>query len=236
MRKKKMEETRNRKVLLINGPSGQGKTYSMKNLVNTDGSKIAYINLDGKTNLPFKGKNKIGKFITPSDPLEVNQGIRALEEDPTIEYIIIDTFSFYLDQLEQKHVIHEHDSQGAWGRVYASSAKDLLHFANNVSTKSWVFLSHIQDGETKNFVTPTKSYAKGAVGRLGVEAYFDTVLYTDVFDDDDAEDGVGYRFQTRKTKETRGLSVKSPEGLFEDVYTKDNDIIKIFEAIENYED
>ena len=231
-----MAETRNKKVLLLNGPSGTGKTYSIKKLINEVGSKVAYVNLDGKTSLGFKGKKKIAKFITPSDPLEVNQGIRALEEDESIEYIIIDTLSFYLDQIEQKHVIHEHDSQGAWGRVYASSVKDLLHFANNISKKSWIFMSHTQEGELKNFVTPTKAYAKGAVGRLGVEAYFDTVLYTDVFDDENAEDGVGYRFQTRKTKETRGLSVKSPEGLFDDVFTPDNDIMYVFKKIDEYND
>ena len=231
-----MEETRNKKVLLINGPSGTGKTYAIKRLINTVGSKVAYINLDGKTRLGFKGKSKIGKFIVPMDPLEVNDGIRALEEDPEIEYIIIDTLSFYLDQLEQKHVIFEHDSQGAWGKTYAASAKDLLHFANNVSKKSWIFMSHTQEGESKDFVTPTKSYAKGAVGRLGVEAYFDVVLYTNVWNDDDTEDGVGYRFQTRKTKESRGLSVKSPEDMFPDVFTADNDILKVFEYIEAYDE
>jgi len=227
---------RNKKVILILGPSGSGKTYSIKNLINTVGSKVAYINMDGKTRLGFKGKSKIGKFITPGDPLEVNEGVRALEEDPNIEYIIIDTLSFYLDQIEQKHVIFEHDSQGAWGKTYAASIKDLLHFANNVSKKSWVFMSHTQEGEVKNFVTPTKSYAKGAVGRLGVEAYFDTVLYTNVFDDDKAEDGVGYRFQTRKTKESRGLSVKSPEGMFDSVFTEDTDLLKVFDVIDKYDE
>jgi len=228
--------SRNKKVVLINGPSGTGKTYSIKKLIDAVGSKVAYINLDGKSRLGFKGKSKIAKFITPSDPLEVNDGVRAMEENPDIEYIIIDTLSFYLDQLEQKHVIFEHDSQGAWGKVYAASVKDLLHFAMNVSKKSWIFMSHTQEGEVKDFVTPTKAYAKGAVGRLGVEAYFDTVLYTNVYNDTDAEDGVGYRFQTRKTKETRGLSVKSPEDMFPGVYTKENDIIEVFDYIDKYDE
>lgn len=231
-----MTEERNKKVVLILGPSGTGKTRSMKELIETEGDKVAYINLDGKTRLGFKGKSSIAKFITPADPLEVNQGIRALEEDASVEYIIIDTLSFYLDQIEQKHVIFEHDSQGAWGKAYAASVKDLLHFANNVSKKSWLFMSHTQEGELKNFVTPTKAYAKGAVGRLGVEAYFDTVLYTNVFDDESSEDGLGYRFQTRKTKETKGLSVKSPEGMFPEVYTTSNDITKVFEFIEAYDE
>ncbi len=227
-------EIRNKKVVLVLGPPSTGKTFCLKRLINELGEKVVYINLDGKTNLPFKGKNKIAKFITPADPLEVNVGVRAMEEDPEIEYIIIDTLSFWLDALEQKHVIHSPDSRGAWGSVYAAEAKNLLHFANNVSKKSWIFLSHTQEGELKNFVTPTKAYAKGAVGRLGVEAYFDTVIYTDVFDDDNAEDGVGYRFQVKKTKETRGLSVRSPEDMFPEPYTKDNDILKIFDAIDDY--
>ncbi len=111
-----------------------------------------------------------------------------------------------------------------------------MHFANNVSKKSWIFLSHTQEGELKNFITPTKAYAKGAVGRLGVEAYFDTVLYTNLFDDDDAEDGIGYRFQVKKTKETKGLSVKSPEDMFEGPYMPDNDIMKVFQIIDEYEE
>ena len=230
-----MENNRNKKVVLCLGVPASGKTYALKQLIQKHGDQVAYLNLDGKTNLPFKGKSKIAKFIIPSDPLEVNIGVRALEEDPDIEYIIIDTLSFWLDSIEQKHVIHSADSRGAWGSIYASEAKSLLHFANNVSKKSWIFLSHVQEGELKNFITPTKAYAKGAVGKLGIEAYFDTVLYTDVFDDDSTEDGVGYRFQVRKTKETRGLSVRSPEGLFPEPYTKDNDILKVFEALDKYE-
>lgn len=231
-----VNEERNKKVVLILGGSGTGKTYSIKELINREGERVAYINLDGKTRLGFKGKSKISKFITPGDPLEVNQGVRSLEEDDSIEYIIIDTLSFYLDQIEQKHVIFEHDSQGAWGKTYAAQVKDLLHFANNVSKKSWIFMSHVQEGEIKNFITPTKAYAKGAVGRLGVEAYFDTVLFTNVFDDETAEDGLGYRFQTRKSRETKGFSVKSPEGMFPDMYTESNSLIEVFERIEDYDE
>ena len=231
-----MAEQRNKKVVLVLGPSGSGKTYSLKQLIDKHGEKMVYLNLDGKTRLGYKGKSKIAKFVVPADPLEVNPGVRAMEQMPEIEYIVVDTLSFFLDQLEQKHVIFEHDSQGAWGKTYAAEVKSLLHFANNVSTKSWIFLSHTQEGEVKNFVTPTKAYAKGAVGRLGVEAYFDTVLYTNVFDDDSKKDGVGYRFQTKKTKESRGLSVKYPEGMSPNVKTVANFILKFFAAIEAYDE
>lgn len=227
---------RNKKVLLVLGRPATGKTFSLKHLVEKEGSKIAYINTDGKTKLPFKGQKNISKFLIPTDPLEVNPGVRAIEKNKDIEYIIIDTLSFWLDAIEQKHVIHSSDSRGAWGSVYASEAKSLLNFANNISKKTWIFLSHTQEGEIQNFVTPTRAYAKGAVGKLGIEAYFDTVIYTDVFDDDKAEDGVGYRFQVRKTKESRGLSVRSPEGLFPGPFTEDNDIMKVIEAIDKYDE
>lgn len=235
-RSNKMEEQRNKKVILVLGPPATGKTFCLKNLINNHGSEIVYINTDGKTNLPFKGKNKINKFITPKDPLEINPGVRAMEAMDDINYVIVDTLSFWLDSIEQKHVIHSPDSRGAWGSIYAAEAKNLLHFANNVSNKTWIFLSHTQEGEVANYITPTKAYAKGAVGRLGVEAYFDTVIYTNVFEDDNSSDGVGYRFQVKKTKETIGLSVRSPEDMFPGPFTETNDIMKILEAIDAYEE
>jgi len=225
----------NRKSILVLGPSGTGKTRSLKNLILNHGDKVAYINVDGKGRLPFKGQSRINKFITPGDPLEVNAGVRAMDALDDIEYIIVDTLSFWMDSIEQKHVLFSADSRGAWGSIYAAEVKNLLHFANNVSTKTWIFLSHVTEGEPVNMSIPTKCYGKGAVGKLGIEAYFDTVIYTDVFDDDSKEDGIGYRFQVKKTKETRGLSVKSPEEMFDSPYTEDNDILKIFETIDRFD-
>jgi hypothetical protein len=57
-----------------------------------------------------------------------------------------------------------------------------------------------------------------------------------VYNDESATDGIGYNFQTRKTKETRGLSVKSPEDMFPDVFTKENDIVEVFNYIDAYDE
>lgn len=117
----------NKKVVLVLGKPNTGKTYSLKRLINEFGNKVAYINNDGKTRLPFGGKSKIAKFITPSDPLEVNIGVRALEADKSIEYIIIDTLSFWMDALEQQHVIFSEDSRGNWGLHVSSYKAEMLY-------------------------------------------------------------------------------------------------------------
>ncbi len=231
-----MTETRNKKSVLLLGSSGGGKTYAIKKLVQEHGDKIAYIDNDGKSMFPFKGKNKIAKYIVPADPLEVLQGIRALEEDPKIEYIIIDTLSHWLRILEQKHVIESADSRSAWGKTYQAALQDLLHFANNVSTKSWIFMSHTMETEIENFRTPVKAFVKGATKSVGIESWFSVVVYVESFDKEDSDTGVGYRFQVAKTKETIGLSVKTPEGLFPGPYVEPNDILLIFDAIDKYED
>ena len=222
---------------MLLGPTGTGKTYSLKRLIQEQGERVAYINLDGKTELGFKGKKKISKFITPSSPLEVNPGVRALEEDENIEYVVIDTLSFFMDQLENQYVLTSDDSRGAWGKIYAKEIQDLMHFANNVSKKSWIIISHVQESEKPvNFVTETKCYGKGSVGKKGLESFQSIVIYSRKFECDKSETGVCYGFQVKPTRDSIGLSIKSPEDMFDSPFVDDNDILEIFKRIDSYED
>jgi len=82
----------------------------------------------------------------------------------------------------------------------------------------------------------TRAYAKGAVGKLGVEAYFDTVIYSEAYRNDNDPTGVGYRFQVKKTPETIGYSVRSPEDMFDGPYVEPNDVLLIFNAIDSYDE
>ncbi len=230
-------EYRNRKVVLVGGPPATGKSASLWDLVEKHGDKMAYINLDGKTaGLPFD-KNKINKFITPTDSLEVNPGVRALEQMDDVEWIVIDTLSFWFDQLESQHVIFSDDSRGNWGKIYQQEVKSLLHFANNVSKKHWVFLTHTAtDEEAINFVKHTKATIKGALGKRGIESFFDVVIYTHVYETNNEENPLGYGFQVRKTKDTIGFSVRSPMGMFPGPYLKSNNILRVFKYIDEYND
>lgn len=229
------DEYRNRKVVLVGGPPATGKSASLWQLVEKHGDRMAYINLDGKTaGLPFD-RSKINDFITPADSLEVNPGARYLEAKEDIDWIVVDTLSFWFDQLEKQHVIFSDDSRGNWGKVYATEIQSLLHFANNVSKKNWVFLTHTAtDDEAINFIKHTKASVKGATAKRGLEAYFDVVIYTYMYETDNEDSPLGYGFQVKKTKDTIGFSVRSPLGMFPKPYLKSNNILKVFDYMDKY--
>lgn len=227
-------ETRNKNVVLLGGAANTGKTASLWKLIAEHGDSVAYINTDGKVLPPFD-KSKVAKFITPADPLEVNIGVRKLEEDPSVKWIIIDTLSFWFDQLELKHVINSEDSRGAWGKTYAAEIHNLLHYANSVSKKNWIFITHTaQDDEPINFVRHTKAVVKGSMGKKGIESFFDLVLYTWNYETGDPQNPVGYGLQVQRTKDTIGFGIRSPHGMFDKPYLKSNNILRVFKKIEEY--
>jgi hypothetical protein len=226
---------RNRKVVLVGGPPATGKSASLWQLIEKYGDSVAYINTDGKVSgLPFD-RNKIKLFITPKDSIEINPGVRSIEEREDIDWIVIDTLSFWFDQLEKQHVIFSEDSRGNWGKIYQAEIASLLHFANNVSKKNWIFLTHTAtDEEVTNFVRQTKATVKGAIGKKGLESWFDVVIYTWTYERDDDENPIGYGFQVKKTGDTIGFSVRSPMGMFPKPFLKSNNILKVFEYIDKY--
>ena len=226
----------NKKVILIVGPSGTGKSFSLKRLVEEHGDKLAIIDTDGKNMLPFRGKNKVNKWINPSDPLEINPGVRLLEQDDSIEYIVIDSGSHWLSALEQKYVINSSDSRGAWGKIYQQELRDLFHFATHESKKTWIFIWHTMEGELRNGRIPIQAAVKGAMKNVSLESFFQIVIYTDVAECDECEEGIKYRFQVKKTKDTRDTSIKTPFDMFDSPYTETNDIMIVLDAIDKYEE
>ena len=225
-----MENYHNKNSVLILGSPSTGKTASLRNLPLEE---TLYINTDGKP-LPFKGKARVNKFVVPDDPLEVIQGVMALESDDTIKYVVVDTLSFWMNSIEKQHVIFSKDSRASWGEIYAYNIDKLLHFANNFSKKSWIFISHTQDADKQvNFVTQTKCFGKGSIGKMGVEAWFTNVVYADKH----IENGqVKYRFQVALTEQSVGLSIRSPMGMWDSPFTKDNDVMELFKVYNKYEE
>ena len=78
------------KVLLV-GASGEGKTYSARNM---DKVKTHFVNIENKP-LPFKGNFKHTE--TPNTVDEVLEALRAGSKNAETDCIFVDSFSAYLD-------------------------------------------------------------------------------------------------------------------------------------------
>jgi len=209
----------NKRVILVNGESGSGKTMSIRNI---DLSKTILLNMDGKTETPFGKEDKFFKFITPESALQVNASLQAFE-DSEAETIVIDTMSFYVSALELE-LAGKDEGYDGW-RNYGDRIKELLDFSHRKSKKTWIFLSHTQKGDSGNL----QAMVKGSMKNLSIESYFATVLelYTyDLAKPNMFGSVIGYGLQTRKTLENRKSSAKSPLGLFpEKIMNNDLDLV-----------
>ncbi len=207
----------NKKCIMLSGLPSTGKTNSLRNLPL---EKILYINTDGKSELDFEMQNKFGKFITPEDPLQIIASLQAFE-DSNYEIIVVDSLSFWFEQIESMHIINSDDSRAMWGK-YAQWGKELLNFARLKSKKTWIFMIHTNE-ETGS---KKKGMVKGSLSKLGLESFFGVVLETYTYDlakPNIYGSVIGYGFQTKPTLENRNTNARSPIGLFPTII-KNNDL------------
>lgn len=80
------------KVLIV-GSSGQGKTYSFRNL---EDESTGFINVENKP-LPFKKNFKL--HLRPANANDVITALVQCAKDPTIKTIVVDSFSAYMDMV-----------------------------------------------------------------------------------------------------------------------------------------
>ena len=217
----------NKKLILVIGDSGSGKTSSLRNMPL---EKTVYIDVDRKSIKSFKGMDKLRDWVKLDYIDHLIPGLKALEADPECEYIVIDTLSFALDMFVAQKIDTAADTRAAWGQ-YKQWYKELIHIAKT-SKKSYIFLTHAKDiYDEKAMTTKTAAYAQGSIFGI-IEADFAVVAYTHKYVD---EHGMPkYGFLVNPTKETLSLSAKSPMEMFDEPLIEDNDIMTIFEAIENY--
>jgi len=79
-------------VLLVGG-SGRGKTYSFRNM---NKETTCFINVENKP-LPFKGGFK--HTVVPDNHVKVLDAIKKASADDSIDCIVVDSFSAYMDML-----------------------------------------------------------------------------------------------------------------------------------------
>lgn len=234
----------NKNVVLVCGEPNTGKSTSLMNLKNQD--KMAYLNCDLKE-LPFKSKFAVN--VEVADAYNVLDFIDEIEQQAGIEGGVLDTITFLMSMYERQYVKTAKDTQKAWGN-YGDFYRDLIHRLKS-GTKDYAILAHVdtQYNEAK-MAMDSKVPIKGAVGKIGIEADFTTIVSTkqmpikklEGFEndllhitDDEREDGFKYVFVTRVSKDSVGEKMRSAMGLWtrKELYI-DNDLNQVFARLKQY--
>lgn len=238
--------SQNKNIVLIMGKPNTGKTTSLRNL---DHRSMVYLNTDLKE-IPFKGGFLANVEI--ADAQDVIQYINEIEANPDAKGAVLDTITFLMSMYERQYVVpHAGSKQGqaAWG-AYGNFYREFIH-AIKSGTKDYAILSHEETRLNEELMTMESMVPiKGAVGKIGVEADFTTILSTKqlpikkleghendllTITDEEREDGVKYVFCTRITKDHVGEKMRSAMGLWKrnEVYI-DNDMAKVFQRLRDY--
>lgn len=228
------------------GRPNTGKSASLRNLPQ---NSMAYLNCDLKET-PFR--NKFAADIEVTDANDVLGYIQDIEVEPSITGGVLDTITFLMQMYERQYVAPlagTKQGQAAWGD-YGNFYRSFIH-AIKSGTKSYAILAHEHtEYNEEKLRNETSVPIKGAVGRVGAEADFTTILsckqmpiktlekYPNALlniTDDEREDGVKYIFQTRITKDSAGEKMRSAMGLWnrDELYI-DNDLQLVFNRLKEF--
>ena len=236
----------NKNLVLILGKPNTGKSASLRNLPQ---KTMAYLNADLKE-IPFQ--SNFASSVEIADALEVLDYIDAIEEEAGITGGVLDTITFLMQMYERQYVVPfagTKTGQAAWGD-YGNFYRNMIHKLK-AGSKNYAILAH-EATEYNELNSRMDSYVpiKGAVGKVGVEADFTTILSSKQMPiktlekypndllkitDTEREDGVKYVFQTRITKDSTGEKMRSAMGLWsrEELYI-DNDLQLVFERLNKF--
>lgn len=238
--------SQNKNLVLIMGKPNTGKTSSLRNL---DQSSMVYLNADLKEP-PFR--DRFMASIEISDAPDVLSYIEEIEGNSDVQGAVLDTLTFLMQMYERQYVVPlagSKQGQSAWGD-YGNFYRELIHSIKS-GTKNYAIMAHEDESLNEQaMVMESRVPIKGAVGKVGVEADFTTILRTMqipvkklvgmqndllTITDDEREDGIKYVFCTRVTKETAGGKMRSGMGLWNrnELYI-DNDLDLVFKRLKEY--
>lgn len=236
----------NKNVVLIAGPPNTGKSTSLRNLPTEE---MVYLNADNKE-IPFRSKFLANAPI--ADAEHVLAFVQEIEANPKCKGGVLDTITFLMALYERMYVVPFAGSpkgQQAWGD-YGNFYRKVVH-AIKTGSKNYAIMAHLETKLNEQSMRMESAVPiKGAVGKIGVEADFTTVLYSmqvpvkdlekyqnDLLNitDEEKEDGVKYVFMTRITKEVAGSKIRAPMGLWKrnELYI-DNDLNKVFTRLKEF--
>ena len=236
----------NKNIVLVMGKPNTGKTTSLRNLKQ---ESMVYLNTDLKE-IPFRDRFMANVEI--ANATDVLGYIQEIEGNPEVTGAVLDTLTFLMGMYERQYVVPlagTKQGQSAWGD-YGNFYREFIHEIKSGS-KDYVINAHEDVSLNEQAMTmESRVPIKGAVGKVGVEADFTTILSTmqvpikklEGFENDllhitdnEKEDGVKYVFCTRITKETAGSKMRSAMGLWDrkELYI-DNDMAQVFARLHKY--
>jgi len=212
------------RTILILGPSGRGKSTSLRNM---DPKATVIINTERKT-LPFKGAKNFND-LRPKSVKETLHFMKKAAQGKKSKNIVIDSFSAFTDQLLAEARI----VKSGWD-VWTYYNETLFKFFEalreiNDSGKNVIVIGHEEylDGESGSQRVALK--VKGKEWSGVVEKEFDIVLYSHSVVE--GADSVKYLFRTQ----TDGICpAKSPMEMFDKI-TIDNDLEEVIKKVETYD-
>lgn len=223
----------------ICGPSGIGKTTSMKDL---NPAETFVISVLGKP-LPFAGskknyvkvkkdgKNYVGNFYISNKVENITNMLRVVDKlRPEIKYVVIDD-SNYLMSCE---TMDRSEEKGFDKFVQiAKHYYDMLMTAAGLRDDLKIFvLSHIENaGDPINPQWKLKTTGKMLDNTVYVDGLFTYMLYTEMIEGEDGTMRRVFRTNTIKGEDT----CKTPLGCFTDLYIPNN-LQLVADAIDKYEE
>lgn len=238
--------SQNKNIVLVMGKPNTGKSTSLRNL---DQKSMVYLNTDLKE-VPFR--DSFMESVEISDAKDVLGFIQEIEDNDDVKGAVLDTLTFLMQMFERQYVAPfagTKTGQTAWGD-YGNFYRDVIH-AIKSGSKDYAILAHEDTKHNEdNMTMETSVPIKGAVGKVGVEADFTTILSTKqmpvkklenfqndllTITDQEREDGMKYVFCTRVTKDSIGEKMRSPMGLWirEELYIYNN-LDLVFKRLREY--
>ncbi|MDR5839308.1 AAA family ATPase [Caballeronia sp. LZ034LL] len=238
----------NDQLIMIAGYSGEGKSASLRNILNQE--RWVYLNCEAGKRLPFRNKFMNVRITDPYEVFSYFDECTANKDD--VDGIIIDSVTFLLDMFESLYIAGAANGQAAWG-AFAQYFKTLMQQKVTLFGKPVIIIAHLLDvydeaSQSMKISVPVK----GSLKNNGLEAYFSTVVAArkiplkelekfgnKLLDITEEERELGYKhvFQTRPTKQTTGMRIRSPMGMFpkEQTYI-DNDAQKLLDHLNEFYD
>jgi hypothetical protein len=209
--------------ILIVGPSGRGKSTSLRNLP----VKFTKIMNSERKALPFKGGNKFNqtRVTCVADIFNWFENVKA---DKSSKICAIDSFSACVDIIKgEAETLYKGFDVWNWYN------KQIYQFFQQVKaltdSNRYVIITGHDELVDEDGSGVRRLKVKGNEWKGVLEKEFDVVFYAETFVEEEGKPSFKFRTQTNGQ-----VPAKTPMGMFEDILI-DNDMADIIKAIAEYD-